>query len=67
LVGRELKSNVVRIYEMECLRKIDIGAALTFAGAVHIGAPEDGEKIGGLGEGIIGKLNRASSSRLAGK
>ena len=52
---------------MESLGKIDIGAALAFAGAVHIGAPEDGEKIGGFGEGIIGKLNRAGSSRLAGK
>ena len=45
MVGRELESNVVRIYEVERLRKIDIGAALAFAGAVHIGAPEDGEKV----------------------
>ena len=52
---------------MESLGKIDISAALAFAGAVHIGAPEDGEKIGGFGEGIIGKLNCAGSSRLADK
>ena len=32
MVGRELESNVVRIYEVERLRKIDIGAALAFAG-----------------------------------
>ena len=67
MVRRELESNVVRIYEVERLRKIDIGTALAFACAVHIGASEDREKIGGFGEGIIRKLNRAGSSRLAGE
>ena len=49
------------------MREVDVRTAFAFAGAVHVGAAEDGEEIGRFGKGVVRELHGAGAGRLAGE